>query len=192
MKKECELLFGVGALLAKLTIAQTQAIAELRHTCGVAVNPISTPGQGFGFYAHRLSDSGSVGLAITGPCATENGAWALAAFRLARIRLGGLVLTSREFGSRWQANTLRLDGSLGVLEWRSRLEIRWLRSAYIVVSVDRRYLEGEVPRDVEQRVVSEELSTVSSAAEFVVRYIADFEGAAADDRDAALEAQSSE
>lgn len=191
MKKECELLFSGDAPLAKLTIAQTQAIAEWRRTCRVAVNPISTPGQGFGFYAHRVRDSGSLGLAITGPCATENGAWVLAAFRLARIKLGGLILTSREFGSRWQANTLRLDGSLGVLEWRSRLEIRWLGSAYIVVSVDRRYLEGEVPRDVEQRVVATELSTVSSAAEFVVRYIADFEGAAADDRDAALESQSS-
>ncbi|MFY4257894.1 hypothetical protein ACOTCG_09870 [Achromobacter xylosoxidans] len=191
MTKEYELLFGGDAPLAKLTIAQTQEIAELRRTCKVAVNPMSTPGQGFGFYAHRVRNNGSVGLAITGACATESGAWVLAAFRLARIKLGGLILTSREFGSRWQANTLRLDGSLGVLEWRSRLEIRWLGSAYIVVSVDRRYLEGEVPRDVEQRVVATELSTVSSAAEFVVRYIADFEGAAADDRDAALESQSS-
>lgn len=191
MTEECELLFGGDAPLAKLTIAQTQAIAELRGTCRVAVNPISTPGQGFGFYAHRVRDIGSFGLTIAGPCATESDAWALAAFRLARIKVGGLVLTSREFGSRWQANTLRLDGSLGVLEWRSRLEIRWLGSAYIVVSVDRRYLEGEVPRDVEQRVVATKLSTVSSAAEFVVRYIADFEGAAADDRDAALESQSS-
>lgn len=191
MKEECELLFSGDAPPAKLTIAQTQAIAEWRRTCRVAVTPMSTPGQGFGFYAHRVRDSGSLGLAIAGPCATENGAWVLAAFRLARIKLGGLILTSREFGSRWQANTLRLDGSLGVLEWRSRLEIRWLGSAYIVVSVDRRYFEGEVPRDVEQRVVATELSTVSSAAEFVVRYIADFEGAAADDRDAALESQSS-
>lgn len=38
---------------------------------------------------------------------------------------------------------------------------------------------------------AKELLTVSSTAEFVVRYIADFEGAAADDRDAALGSQSS-
>ncbi len=166
------------------------AIDKVKKANKVDVRYVSTHGvDGPGFYAHWLRGDGSLGSDIGRVCATEAEAWLSVAIHLVEYRPGALQMTSREFGSTWTSNVQCLDGSLGSLERRSRFEIRWVDGQYEAYLVDRRYLGNDTPRDVRQYIQGDPFTTLAEAAGFVGQYIADFEGAVADDRDAAVEAQ---
>lgn len=100
-----------------------------------------------------------------------------------------LLMTSREFGSIWTANILCTNGALGSLEQRFRLEIHKTNGQYEVHLGQRRYTDGEPPRDGRRVPQGEPCSTLAEAATYVEEYIRGYEGAAADDRAAAFEAQ---
>ena len=165
------------------------AVAAIKEAGRVAVDYDATRWGGPGFCAHWVRDDGSRGLDLCIVGATEEEAWLLVAIALAGYKPGALQMTSREFGSVGTANVLCPDGSLGFLQRRSRLEIRKLSGQYEVFVVQRRYLRGEDPRDVRQEPVGGPFLTVAEAAGFVDEYIRDYEGAEADDREAAIEAQ---
>lgn len=167
---------------------EADAISRLKASGRVAVRLSTSPGFGAGFYAYRLRENGSEG-EFLGTSATEDKAWLSAAIRLAEYKPGELQMTSREFGSVWTPNVLCNDGSLGMLERRTRLEIRKLQDEYAVFSINRRYLSGENPRDVYQRQEDDRFATLGQAADYVGRYIGDYAEAAADNRASAIEAQ---
>ncbi|WP_206146782.1 hypothetical protein [Burkholderia sp. Tr-20390] len=171
-----------------LSADEVDAISRLKASGGVAVRPSTSPGFGEGFDAYRLRENGSEA-EILGSGATENEAWLSAAIRLAEYKPGVLQMTSREFGSVWTTNVLCKDGSLGILERRTRLEIRKLQDEYAVFSIYRRYLRGEDPCDVRQRQEDGRFVTLGQAADYVGRYIGDYAEAAADNRASAIEAQ---
>jgi hypothetical protein len=172
------------------TIA-ANAIAAMKEAGTVVVAHATTPGfgPGYGYYAHRLHQDGSLGLSIGDVCQTESEAWLSVAIALAVYKPGAVQMTSREFGSTWKANVVCKDGSLGMLERRSRLEIRRVSGQYAVFSVERCYLDGEEPRDVRQLQEGQAFATLPEAAGYVEQFIAGYEGAAADDHEAAVEAQ---
>lgn len=169
--------------------AAADAIAAVKETGRVAVAYDPTQWGGLGFYAYWVREDGSAGLSLCSEGSTEAATWLSVAIHVAAYKPGVLQMTSREFGSVWTANVLCQDGSLGMLERRSRLEIRKLSGQYEVFLVERRYLRGEDPRDVHQSPQGEPFATVAEAAGFADNYIRDYEGAAADDLEAAIEAQ---
>ncbi|HIH2744977.1 TPA: hypothetical protein ACYLN4_000646 [Burkholderia lata] len=170
------------------TVAAT-AIAAVKEAGRVAVAYDPTKWRGLGFYAYWVRDDGSAGLSLCSEGSTEEETWLSVAIHLAVYKPGVLQMTSREFGSILTANVLCQDGRLGILEQRSRMEIRKLGRQYEVFVVERRYLRGEDPRDVHQHPAGGPFVTVAEAAGFIDQYIGDYEGAAADDREAAIEAQ---
>ncbi|MEX3555318.1 MAG: hypothetical protein VB131_01385 [Burkholderia gladioli] len=167
---------------------EADAISRLKASGRVAVRLSTSPGFGAGFDAYRLRENGSEG-EILGSSSTEAKAWLAAAIRLAEFKPGELQMTSREFGSVWTPNVVCKDGSLGMLERRTRLEIRKLQGEYAVFSINRRYLPGEDPCDVRQRQEDGRFVTLGQAADYVGRYIGDYAEAAADNRVSAIEAQ---
>lgn len=177
--------YGIGY---EATIA-ANAVVAVKEAGSVAVDYDATRWDGPGFCAHWVRKDGSRGLSLCIVGATEEEAWLLVAIALAGYKPGVLQMTSREFGSVWTVNVLCPDGSLGSVERRSRLEIRKLGGQYEVFVVERRYMRGEDPRDVRQQPVGGPFLTVAEAAGFVDQYIGDYEGAAADDREAAIEAE---
>lgn len=145
-----------------------------------------------GFACYHLRRDGSLGASLGTASDTEDDAWLMAAVRLAEYKPGAIVLTSREFGSSWTANVLCPDGSLGMLEERNRLEIRKVMGRYEVFFLTKSYLKGREPKDFRQHPLYVFAPTLGEAADYVGRYIGDFEGAATDDREAALEAHREE
>lgn len=178
----------VRAVGGYATAREDQAVAAVKASGEVAVRHDSTPGSGPGFYARRVRADGSEGLML-GVDATEAGAWRKAAIELAVYRPGRVEMTSREFGSTWTANVVCQDGRLGMLERRNRLEIRALDGQYAVFVLTRRYLGDEPPEDIYQRQDGGQHATLADAAGYISRYIADYEGARAEDHAAAVEAQ---
>lgn len=177
--------YGSGRQAGRLA----EAIAELKASGEVAVVRETRPGSGAGFCAYQVRD-GRRGMGI-GPVvnATEEQAWLSAALYLARFKPGVVQMTSREFGAVSTPNVLRPDGNLGVSTRRSRLEIRQLDDQYHVFRVERRYLDGDEPKDVRQEPTEQTFATLAQAAGYVGQYIADYEGAAADHFYDAVEAQ---
>ena len=171
------------------TTLAAKAIAAIKEAGRVAVSYHSTHGCGPGFYAHWVGGDGSLGRSIGTVSPTEAEAWLSVAIRLAEYKPGVLQMTSREFGTIWTANVLCQDGSLGSLQRRSRFEIRKLSGQYEVFLLDRNYLRGKEARDVRQDPQGDSFATLTEAAGYVGQYIADYEDAAADDREAAIEAQ---
>ncbi|MCA8198474.1 hypothetical protein [Burkholderia vietnamiensis] len=165
-----------------------RVIAALQATGKVTVRHSSSPGDDPGFYARHKRADGSEGMLISFS-ATEADAWLSAAIKLAQYKPGELQMTSREFGTTWTANVLCKDGSLGTLQKRSRLEIRKLGDQYEAFVLTRRYLRGEDPLDVRQQQQGGPFATLADAEGYVRQYIKDYEGAAADDHIAAVEAE---
>lgn len=176
--------YGVGH---EATLA-ANAIATIKETGKVTVSGCSH-GLGPGFYAHWVRADGRLGMSFGAGSETESEAWLSAAITLAAYKPGALQMTSREFGLTRIANVQSEAGSLESLELRRRLEIRKVGGLYEVFLVERRYLRGEEPRDVKQHPEGAPFATLQEAAGYVGRYIADYEGAAAEDRESAIEAQ---
>nr|BAO18895.1 hypothetical protein [Burkholderia sp. M701] len=165
------------------------AIAAVKEAGRVAVAYDPAQWGGLGFYAYWVREDGTAGLSLCSEGSTEAETWLSVAIHVAAYKPGVLQMTSREFGSVSTANVLCQDGSLGVLQRRSRLEIRKLSGQYEVFLVERRYLRGDDPRDVHQHPEGGPFAAVADAAAFIDQYIGDYEGAAADDREAAIDAQ---
>jgi hypothetical protein len=166
--------YGVGHETA---IAVT-AVDACKAGGTVAVRYEAKGHDGPGFYINRVRFDGSRGLEMGPVKATEEEAWLYAAVRLAYYKPGVLQMTSREFGPVYKSN----------VELRQRLEIRKISGKYEVFRFECQYQDGKEPRDINQSPQDVVFATLAEAAGYVGDYIADYEGAAADDREAALEA----
>jgi len=133
---------------------------------------------GSGFYLYRLNFHGKPGSVIGTANASEEDAWLTAAVRLAYHKPGMLQMTSREFGRTYVSNAER----------RTRLEIRKIAGQFEVFHVECWYAEDKEPKDILQNPQDVVFATLAEAAGYVGQYIGDFEGAAIEDREAALEA----
>jgi hypothetical protein len=166
----------------------TKKIVENLKVSGKLIVLSKTP-TGGDFSCHRLRDNGTIGLSLAISCATEQDAWIMAAISLCKIHPGMVIMTSREFGSVWTANVLCPDGSLGMLEKRNRFEIRKMNSGFHIFHMTKRYLPGCDPEDSSQNYFGEIFSTIGQAADYIGRYISDYERAESEYRAEALEWQ---
>jgi len=112
---------------------------------GISVGYDTTPGCGEGFYSSSLAGGYRIG-----PCPSEDVAWQQVAEKMALVKPGVTVFTSREYSEVSRVNTLCSDGSLGVSSRRSRVEVRSLDNHYELFIVERLYKPGEAPRDIWQ------------------------------------------
>lgn len=166
-----------------------KAIAACKATGQVEVRQCNSRGFGSGFYSNWVSRyEGRTGMTISGPSETEEMAWLEVVVKLAKYKPGTLQMTSREFGKTGTPNVQCADGSLGFLEIRSRMEIRKIAGQYEVFLMERRYLENEEPYDIRQHPQDGVFETLADAAGYVGKFISDYEGAAAEYHDEALEA----
>lgn len=164
------------------------AIAACKAAGQVVVSQGNSRGLGSGFYGSWTDEYGRPGLTICGPCATEDAAWTALVIQTAKFKPGVLQMTSRDFGHFRSANILCADGTLGVLERRSRLEIRKISGQYEVFLMERRHLGKEEPYDIRQHPQGRAFKSLADAAGYVGDFISDYEGAAAEERADAIEA----
>lgn len=106
----------------------------------------------------------------------RSAAWDQLLERLALTRPGRLLLTSCTFGKVYFPNAAI---------HHKRLEIRQVGNSLVVYSLDRLYIPGLEPRDVQQHREGE-FASISEAAAFVDQFLRGFQDAVDDDHAAAL------
>lgn len=196
---------GLGVIA---TYVSDNLVGAVRHACnvitgnlsyqeaiivaknrGITVEHGSTPGAGDGYYSSPLGCSWS----YVGPCSSEEIAWQQAVERMALVKPGVTVFTSREYGNVTTANVLCSDGSIGFSHRRSRIEVRHMGCHYELFTVDRLYMRGNDSRDIWQ--ARHECYTTRSVCSFtpciymtqseaemeVAKFIDDYEGTAAEE-----------